>query len=111
MNKANFTRMISTFAKVYEKALDPETLSIYFGMFREIPDEQTNKIIRNCLKKCKYFPRPADVFEQYDDTVQEYIVKQEPRLTPKQMETNRKGFRELNKILSGIKDMPETKGG
>lgn len=55
--------MMKIFGKVYEKSLAPDVLKIYFEIFKEIPDDKTKFIIKECLKKCKYFPRPADVFE------------------------------------------------
>jgi len=63
MDKKNFNEMMRIFGKVYEKSLAPDVLKIYFGIFKEISDDKTKFIIKECLKKCRYFPRPADVFE------------------------------------------------
>jgi len=63
VDKKNFKEMIKIFSKVYEKVLTPDVLKIYFEIFKEIPDDKTKFIIRGCLKKCKYYPRPADVFD------------------------------------------------
>ena len=81
MNNSNFTLMIKTFTEVYEKPLNPYVIEIYFDLFQEIPDSQVRAITKSCLRKCKYFPRPADVFEQLSETPERYIMKPEPELT------------------------------
>ena len=113
MNRANFTQMISVFAKVYEKTLVPETLTIYYNIFREIPDEQVNRITKNCLKKCKYFPRPADVFEHFEEKAERYIYKREPAMTADQIKINQRRAKELVNKFSGKFSMPDSisKGG
>lgn len=63
MDKENFDEMMSMFGKVWDKGLPYEVLKIYFEIFEEIPNNKTKYIIKCCIKKCKYFPRPADVFE------------------------------------------------
>jgi hypothetical protein len=63
MDKKNFNEMMRIFGKVYEKSLAPDVLKIYFEIFKEISDDKTKFITKECLKKCRYFPRPADVFE------------------------------------------------
>jgi hypothetical protein len=75
MNKKNFDMMMNKFAKVYEKTLDPEVLSIYFNLFKEIQDDQVNYIVQECLKKCHFFPRPADIFE-HSDPYEKYYRKE-----------------------------------
>ena len=93
MNKKNFDLMMNKFCKVFERTLDAEVLAIYFNMFNEIPDSQVNTIIRNCLKKCHYFPRPADIFESYDKYAGE---KWEMKKTsPEEWEKSRKVFRKV----------------
>lgn len=62
MDKKNFKEMMEIFSKVYEKGLSPDVLKIYFDIFKEIPNDKTKFIIKVCLKKCRYFPRPADIF-------------------------------------------------
>ena len=64
MDKKNFMKIIGTFEEIYNnRKLSPKALKIYFEVLKEIPDEKTELIIKECLKKCKYFPRPVDVFE------------------------------------------------
>lgn len=63
MDKKNFNEMMKIFGKVYEKGLATDVLKIYFEIYKEIPNEKTEFIIKECLKKCRYFPRPADIFE------------------------------------------------
>jgi len=72
MDKKNFNKMTKIFSKVYEKVLLPDVLKIYFELFEEIPNDETGFIIRECIKKCKYFPRPADVFECLEEGEEEY---------------------------------------
>ena len=111
MNKNNFTLMIKTFSEVYEKSLNPYVIEIYFDLFKEIPDSQVRTITKSCLRKCKYFPRPADVFEQLSETPERYIMKKEPKLTSKEIEKNKAETKMIiDKLKSGFK-MPETAGG
>ena len=63
MNKKNFDKVIMTFTEIYEKELTLKALEIYFRAFEKIPDDKVEILIEECLKKCKYFPKPADVFE------------------------------------------------
>ena len=63
MNKKNFNKMMRTFGKVYGKGLSVHTLRIYFNLFEKIPNEKTDFIIKECIKRYKYLPRPAEVFE------------------------------------------------
>lgn len=75
MNKKSFDIMMNTFAKVYKETLDPEVLIIYFNVFKEIEDSQVEYITRECLKKCHFFPRPADIFE-HSDPYKKYYEKE-----------------------------------
>lgn len=70
MDKKNFNEMMGIFGKVYEKSLAPDVLKIYFEMYQEIPNDKTKFMIKECLKRCKYFPRPADVFECLEEESQ-----------------------------------------
>lgn len=63
MDKKNFNKMMKIFGKIFEKGLTTDVLKIYFDLFKEIPDDQCDHITRECLKKCRYFPRPVDIFE------------------------------------------------
>ena len=108
MNKNNFLLMMKTFSEVYEKTLNPYVIDIYFDLFREIPDSQAADITKNCLRKCKYFPRPADVFEQLGETPERYIVKQEPELTKEEIEKNKANAKKISDMLKNKFNMPET---
>ena len=103
MNKNNFNKMISQFSKVYEKILEPEVLSIYFNLFKEIPDNQVKYITKECLKKCNFFPRPADVFSFYD----EYASEKREVVTAGQeeMERSRQGIRKLREQFGSKKEL------
>jgi hypothetical protein len=106
-NKKNFDRMMIIFGKTYEKVLETDVLSIYFNSIREIPDNQTDHIIQECLKKCHYFPRPADIFEHYDEYSGE---KREMRKTTKEeLERSIVGIRRARQDLEKIKE-PEKIG-
>ena len=67
MDKKNFMNIIGTFEEIYDKKLSPKALKIYFEILKEIPNNKTEFIIKECLKKCKYFPRPADIFECFEE--------------------------------------------
>ena len=107
MNKKNFDIMISKFSKVYERVLEPDVLSIYYNLFKEIPDNQVNHIIRECLKKCHYFPRPADIFGHYDEYVLENIEHRRTR--PEELEISKKVIRKVRQEFEKIKE-PEKIG-
>ena len=112
MNKKNFNLIIKTFSEVYEKTINPYVMGIYFDLFQEIPDSQVSAITKSCLRKCKYFPRPADVFEQLSETPEKTIFKPEPAMTPEQVARNLAKFKELKEELNGKFNIPETvKGG
>jgi len=104
MNKKNFDLMMNKFCKVFERTLDAEVLSIYFNMFNEIPDSQVNTIIRNCLKKCHYFPRPADIFQSYDETAMESRKVEKIVLTEVEREQNLQRIRRLQEDLKKVKE-------
>ena len=108
MNKKNFNLMIKTFSEMYEKTLNPYVMGIYFDIFQEIPDSQVSAITKSCLRKCKYFPRPADVFEQLSETPEKYIFKEEPVLTKEEIEKGKANAKKLSDMLKGKFDMPET---
>ena len=108
MNKNNFLLMMKTFSEVYEKTLNSYVIDIYYDLFREIPDSQVKAITKSCLRKCKYFPRPADIFEQLSETPERYIVKQEPELTKEEIEKNKANAKEISEMLKGKFNMPET---
>lgn len=107
MNKQNFTLMIKTFSEVYERSLNPYVIEIYFDLFKEIPDSQVRAITKNCLRKCKYFPRPADIFEQLSETPEKYVFKQEPKLTPEQVKKNLANNKAIMDKLNNKFKMPE----
>ena len=102
MNKNKFNEMMNIFAKVYEKTIEPEVLSIYFRLFKEIPDNKTNYIIQECLKKCHFFPRPADIFSFFDEY---YLKKGEMRTTTEdEIERSRQGIRKLRENFKNKKE-------
>ena len=102
MNKNNFDKMMGVFAKVYEKVLEPEVLSIYFNLFKEIPDNQVKHITDGCLKKCNFFPRPADIFSFYDEYA---LEKREVRTTgQEEIERSRQGIRKLREEFGDKKE-------
>ena len=107
MDKKNFNLMIKTFSEVYERTLNPYVIGIYFDLFQEIPDSQVAAITQSCLRKCKYFPRPADVFEQLSETPERYIPKQEPALTKEAKERNEAEAIKIKEMLKGRFKMPE----
>ena len=98
--------MIKTFSETYEKTLNPYVIGIYFDLFKDIPDSQANMITKKCLRKCKYFPRPADVFEQLEETPERYIYKPEPELTAEQIKNNLAKNKEILDKLKGNFTIP-----
>ena len=112
MNRKNFTAMIKTFSEVYEKSLNPYVVDTYFDLFQEIPDSQVSAITKNCLRKCKYFPRPADVFEQLSESPEKHIFQREPAMTPEQIARGIAEAKKAQDMLKGKFNIPETvKGG
>lgn len=111
MNKKNFDQMIKVFSGVFEKNLNPYVVRIYFDLFKEIPDSQVRAITKSCLRRCKYFPRPADIFEQLSETPEKYIFKQEPKLTPEQVKKNLADNKAIIDKLNNKFKMPEGKKG
>jgi len=103
--------MIKTFSETYEKTLNPYVIGIYFDLFKDIPDSQASIITKKCLRRCKYFPRPADVFEQLEQTPEKYIPKDEPVLTKEEIEKGKANAKRLSDMLKGKFNMPETAGG
>ena len=102
MNKNSFDKMMGIFAKVYERAIEPEVLSIYFNLFKEIPDNQVKYITDNCLKKCNFFPRPVDIFSFYDEYA---LEKREVRTTgQEEIERSRQGIRKLREEFGDKKE-------
>jgi len=108
MNKKNFLSMIKTFSEVYEKTLNSYVIEVYFKLFQEIPDSQVSAITKNCLRRCKYFPRPADVFEQLSETPEKYIAKHEPELTKEEIERNKTFAKNISEMLKEKFKMPKT---
>lgn len=70
--------MINNFSKIYKEILEPDVLSIYFNLCKEIPDNQGDYIQDCCLKKCHYFPRPDDIFKCFEeiDPLKKYYEKE-----------------------------------
>jgi len=102
MNKNRFNEMMNIFAKVYERTIEIEVLTIYFKLFREIPDEQVGHITKSCLKKCHFFPRPADIFSFYDSFT---LEKPEIRTTTEEeLEKSRQGIRKLREQFKEKKE-------
>ena len=96
--------MIIGFTNIYEKVLEPESLSMYFNVLKEIPDNQVNIIIQNCLKKCHYFPRPADIFENYDEYATESHKIEKITLTEAEKEKNLQRIRRLQEELKKVRE-------
>ena len=75
MTEKKFEGMIQIFLEVYNKTLEKNVLDIYFNMFDEIPDKDVDEIIKYCLKYCKFFPKPVDVFEAYENIDKLEVLK------------------------------------
>lgn len=103
MDKKNFNKMMITFGKVYERGLAADVLEIYFNIFKEIPNNQVDYITQECLKRCHYFPRPADIFDHYDDSFSER--KEITKASREEWEKGRRGAKksreDFEKILKG----------
>jgi hypothetical protein len=67
VKKNSFNKIIEVFSEVYNKTLEKNVLNIYFDMFSEIPDKDVDEIIKYCLQYCRFFPKPVDVFEAYEN--------------------------------------------
>ena len=111
MNKKSFMQMMKTFSEVFEKELNPYTTKVYFKMFTEIPDSQVGEITMNCLRKCKYFPRPADVFDMMSETPEKHVMKEEKPMTKEEIERNKIELKKIKEMLEGKFEMPGTAGG
>jgi len=101
MDKRNFDKMIKMFSEVFEKDLNPYVIKIYYDLFKEIPDSQAEVVTKSCLRKCKYFPRPADVFEQLSETPEKYVYKPDPILTKDEIEKNKAEAKAIKEKLKG----------
>jgi hypothetical protein len=99
MNKKNFDLMMNKFSLVFERALNPSVISIYWDICSEVPDSQVNTVIRNCLKKCQFFPRPADIFKSFDETAMESHKIETVELTEEERERNLKMIKKLQDDL------------
>ena len=100
MDKKKFNEMMNVFIKVYEKGLTTGVLKIYFELFKEIPDNQVDYITRECLKRCHFFPRPADVFDYYDDSFSER--REMRKMSKEEMEKNLRGIRKSRQDFERI---------
>ncbi len=103
MNKKNFDLMMKKFSEVFERALNPSVISIYWEVCSEIPDFQTNTIIRNCLKKCQFFPKPADIFKSFDETAMETRKSEAITMTEEERERNLQRIRKAKEDLKRVK--------
>ena len=111
MNKKNFDLMMNKFSLVFERALNPSVISIYWDMCSEVPDSQVNTVIRNCLKKCQFFPRPADIFKSFDETAMESHKVETIQITEEQREKNIQRIRKLKEDLDKKLDINNYKEG
>ena len=91
--------MMNKFSLVFERALNPSVISIYWDICSEVPDSQVNTVIRNCLKKCQWFPRPADIFKSFDETAMESHKIETVELTEEERERNLKMIKKLQDDL------------
>jgi hypothetical protein len=99
MNKKNFDLMMNKFSLVFERALNPSVISIYWDICSEVPDSQVNTVIRNCIKKCQFFPRPADIFKSFDETAMESHKVVTIELTEEERKNNLKRLKQLQDDL------------
>jgi len=100
MDKKKFNEMMNVFIKVYEKGLTTGVLKIYFELFKEIPDNQVDYITRECLKSCHFFPRPADVFDYYDDSFSER--REIRKMSKEEREKSLRGIKKSRKDFERI---------
>jgi len=105
MDKKRFNEMMIAFGKVYEKGLSTDVLEIYFNIFKEIPNNQVEYITQECLKRCHFFPRPADIFDHYNDSYSERkemrkVSKEEREKSIQGIEKSRKNFERIMKEKS-----------
>jgi hypothetical protein len=103
MNKKNFDMMLNKFAIVFERVLNRDAIAIYWDICSEIPDSQTNTVIRNCLKKCQFFPKPADIFKSYDETAMETRKSEAITMTEEERERNLQRIRKAKEDLKRVK--------
>lgn len=66
MDKGKFERMMKTFMQTYDRTLTAELLGIYWRVLKDIPDEEVDRTVEECLRRCKFFPKPADIWEAFE---------------------------------------------
>lgn len=60
-NMADFAKIFSNMAIVYEKALDKDSVRLYFDILKDYKIEDVKKASDQHLKISKYFPKPSEL--------------------------------------------------
>ena len=71
---AEFEAMMRRFEKIFGKAIDDETMQLYFGALREVPLNVVRKKAEEYLKRAKFFPKPVDLRPKDDAPVRDVAM-------------------------------------
>lgn len=77
MDKKTFEEMVKTFEEIYDnKKLSSEALKIYFNILKEFDNKEIKEATINCLRTCKYFPKPSEIYQAIPDKYSKYYKRE-----------------------------------
>lgn len=77
MDKRTFEEMVKAFEEIYDnKKLSPGALKIYFDILKEFDNKKIKEATITCLKNCKYFPKPSEIYQAIPDKYAKYLKKE-----------------------------------
>ncbi len=77
MDKKAFEEMIKTFEEIYDnKKLSSLALKIYYDILKGFDNKKIKEATITCLKTCKYFPKPSEIYQAIPDKIDKYLRKE-----------------------------------
>jgi len=66
MRDKKFDEMIDNFKEIYQDVPTLKALQMYIKICEEIPSDEAEAVTSRCLQRCKFFPKPAEIYEAFE---------------------------------------------
>ena len=63
---ADFEKLLAKVETLYGKELDDDAVKLYWDALKDLPLSTVERRIGECIKRCKFFPKPSEIRPRED---------------------------------------------
>ena len=66
MKKEKLVKFLTVCAELWKEELTEAKISLYWAVLKDYPEEELDRAFVEVLRRCKFFPKPADIVEEIE---------------------------------------------